>query len=51
MKKELTIWIDKSIVGENSKILELMYNRAAERHNYLVRSNKYPDAGFDIFTY
>jgi dUTP pyrophosphatase len=50
VKRELTIWIDKSIVGENSKILELMYNRAAERHNYLVRSNKYPDAGFDIFT-
>ena len=50
VKRELTIWIDKSIVGENSKILELMYNRAAERHNHLVRSNKYPDAGFDIFT-
>lgn len=50
VKRHLTIWIDKSIVGNNSNELELMYNRAANKHNDSVRRNKYPDAGFDIFT-
>lgn len=50
MTRILTIYVDKSIVGDTAEELFSLYGVAAEKHNNTVRGNKYPDAGFDILT-
>lgn len=50
MPRVLTIYVDKSIVGENSDTLINLYKEAAKKHNDNYRNNRYPDAGFDIIT-
>ena len=50
MSRQLTIWIDRSLVGEGADLLASMYREAANKHNVSVTRNRYPDAGFDILT-
>lgn len=47
---KLTIWVDRSIIGDDTDKLFKMYQDAAEKHNYMVKTNRCPDAGFDVFT-
>ena len=47
---KLTIWVDRSIIGDDTDKLFKMYEEAAEKHNYMVKTSRFPDAGFDVFT-
>ena len=47
---KLTIWVDRTIIGDDTDKLYNMYEKAAEKHNYMVKTSKFPDAGFDVFT-
>lgn len=50
MPRILTIYVDKSIVGDDAETLINLYKEAAKKHNDNVRNNRYPDAGFDVLT-
>jgi len=47
----LTVMVDKTLIGndELSNELYAKYQEAAEKHNLNVKSENYPDAGFDLF--
>ncbi len=47
---KLTVWVDRSIIGDDTDKLFKMYEEAAEKHNYTVMTSRCPDAGFDVFT-
>jgi dUTPase len=47
---KLTVWVDRSIVGESTDELVRRYEEAATRHNDAVLLSRYPDSGFDVFT-
>lgn len=49
-RRILTIYVDKSIVGEDADTLINLYKEAAKKHNDNIRDNRYPDAGFDVLT-
>ena len=47
---KLTIWVDRTIIGDDTDNLFKIYAKAAEKHNHMVKTSKFPDAGFDVFT-
>ena len=50
VKSKLTVWVDRSVVGESTDELFRRYEEAAGKHNSMVVHTRYPDSGFDVFT-
>lgn len=47
---KLTVWVDRSVVGDSTDELFKRYEGAAVKHNSMVLTSRYPDSGFDVFT-
>jgi len=50
MKKNIILFVEfDDIIKNDNEVME-KYNERIENHNHMVKSNMYPDSGFDLLT-